>query len=328
MRQRLISFVTAAALGLALTGCTAGAAGPEASTPTMDAGTSVSLEVVENGPAITAAQVSDNYGAEPTVTLPPADQVGDRMERRVIVEGSGPELTAESTVMMKMSVWDFGTGQPSGEYQALPQSITLNGPDLPPYLAPMLSGVKSGSRVAVIVPGAVMIGSTTGAENVAPSLFIVDVKEASPSATAGAAASGDPKPPTQEMVTVSTDSSQPPQVTVTGGTVGKDEQIIDTVIEGTGETVVEGALVTVQYTGLLLDGGTEFDSSWSRGGTPTSFPTNGVVPGFANALVGQKVGSRVVTIFGSDLGYGDAGSPPKIPGGASLVFVVDIIDTF
>ena len=327
MRQRILTLATIAALGLALTGCTGGAPAATDTAAAPASGTAVSLEVVDDGPAIAATEVSDNYGAEPTVTLPAADQVGATMERRTIVAGDGPVIAPDSSVNLKMSVWDFGTGAATSPYQAVPQAITLNSPDLPQYLAPMLDGVKSGSRIAVIVPGAVMLGSTTGAESVPASLFILDVKQA-PDLTPGAAATGTPKPPTQQMVTVSTDSGKAPEITVNGGTVAKDEQIIDTVIEGDGETVADGALVTVQYTGLLLDGGTEFDSSWSRGGTPISFSTTGVVPGFAHALVGQKVGSRVVTIFGSDLGYGDAGSPPSIPGGASLVFVVDIIDSF
>ena len=49
-----------------------------------------------------------------------------------------------------------------------------------------------------------------------------------------------------------------------------------------------------------------------------------VVAGFRDALVGQQVGSRVVTVFPSDLGYGDETYGP-IPGGSTLVFVADII---
>ena len=334
MRKRLLTVLTAATLGLALTGCQpagpgatpAPGTGAEAATTAPGEAAPISYEVTENAPAVSAAQVSDNYGQEPEVTLPEQDQIGETIERRVIHEGTGNEITSESTVLLKMTVYDFGTGQASSPYQAVPQGITLNAQGLPPYLAPMLECVKSGSRIVTIVPGAVMLGSTTGAENVPPSLFVMDVKE-STGATPGAAAEGTAKEPTQDMVTVSTESGKQPEITVNGGEVAKDEQVIDTVIEGTGETVADGALVTVQYTGLLLADGQEFDSSWTRGGTPASFSTTGVVPGFANALVGQKVGSRVVTVFGSDLGYGDQGSS-SIPAGASLVFVIDIIDTF
>jgi peptidylprolyl isomerase len=70
--------------------------------------------------------------------------------------------------------------------------------------------------------------------------------------------------------------------------------------------------------------GEVFDSSFDRG-SPATFSTSGVIQGFHDALVGQKIGSRVVVIIPSDLGYGDAGSGDKIGGGDTLVFVIDIL---
>lgn len=69
-----------------------------------------------------------------------------------------------------------------------------------------------------------------------------------------------------------------------------------------------------------------FDSSWDRG-QPFSFtPGAGeVIAGWDEGVKGQKVGSQVLLIVPADKGYGDAGSPPNIPGGATLVFVVDIL---
>nr|MTA38309.1 peptidylprolyl isomerase [Actinomycetota bacterium] len=60
-------------------------------------------------------------------------------------------------------------------------------------------------------------------------------------------------------------------------------------------------------------------------GEPATFSTQGVIQGFHDALVGQKVGSRVVVIIPSELGYGDTGSGDQIKGGDTLVFVVDIL---
>ena len=51
-----------------------------------------------------------------------------------------------------------------------------------------------------------------------------------------------------------------------------------------------------------------------------------VVPGFAEALKGQTVGSQVLAVIPPDLAYGDAGQGP-VPGGATLVFVIDILGT-
>ena len=70
--------------------------------------------------------------------------------------------------------------------------------------------------------------------------------------------------------------------------------------------------------------GTEFDSSW--GGTPfqTTIGAGMVIAGWDQGLVGKTVGSQVLLVIPADLGYGAAGSG-SIPGGATLVFVVDVL---
>jgi peptidylprolyl isomerase len=87
-------------------------------------------------------------------------------------------------------------------------------------------------------------------------------------------------------------------------------------------------VLLADYTGVLWDSGEEFDSSWSRG-EPAAFGigVEAVIPGWDSGLVGQRVGGRVLLVIPPDLGYGDEGSG-EIPGGATLVFVVDIRDTF
>lgn len=324
-RRPALLAVAAVAL-LALTGCAAGnGTAPTTSAPAADAGTvgaAPKLDVVENGEAISATTVSDNFGAAPEFTLPEQSLVGDTIERRVITEGSGDAVTAESTAVMKLLVVDFGTGASAAPYGYLGANITLTDPQLPGYLLPIVEGVPSGSRVAAIVPGNVLIGTSTGAESVAPSLFIIDVA----AVETGATATGAPTAPTQELVTVSTEAGAAPEITVHSDQPAPSEQVIDVVMQGDGATVQDGQLVTVQYSGLLFSDGTEFDSSWGRGGVPTSFATDQVVPGFSNALVGQQVGSRIVTVFGPELGYGEQSSE-KIPAGSTLVFVIDIIDT-
>lgn len=82
--------------------------------------------------------------------------------------------------------------------------------------------------------------------------------------------------------------------------------------------------VQVRYTGTLYVGGKVFDSSWSRGTQPVAFPLNAVVPGFAQGISGMKQGGRRVIVIPSALGYGDQTQGP-IPGGSTLVFVVDLI---
>ena len=80
--------------------------------------------------------------------------------------------------------------------------------------------------------------------------------------------------------------------------------------------------VTVNYRGMLLDG-TEFDSSYKRG-QPASFPVNGVIQGWQEALVMMKPGAKWELFIPPNLAY-DVNSPPSIPPGSMLKFEVELI---
>lgn len=96
------------------------------------------------------------------------------------------------------------------------------------------------------------------------------------------------------------------------------------VVTCTGAAATAAATVGVRYTGVLYTDGTVFDASWKSGNTPASFPLSGVVPGFAQGIVGMHLGDRRVIVIPPDLGYGAAGNGP-VPGGATIVFVVDLV---
>jgi FKBP-type peptidyl-prolyl cis-trans isomerase len=87
---------------------------------------------------------------------------------------------------------------------------------------------------------------------------------------------------------------------------------------------MSGDIVWVHYTGKLLSG-EQFDAS--VGGQPFKFTLGGgqVIKGWDEGIVGMKVGEKRQLTIPADLGYGERGSPPKIPGGATLVFDVEMI---
>ena len=94
------------------------------------------------------------------------------------------------------------------------------------------------------------------------------------------------------------------------------------VTEGSGAPPKSTDEVTVNYKGSLLDG-TEFDSSYKRG-QPATFPVNGVITGWQEALVLMKPGSKWELFIPPNLAY-DVNSPPAIPPGSLLKFEVELI---
>ena len=104
------------------------------------------------------------------------------------------------------------------------------------------------------------------------------------------------------------------------------ELVTNDIVEGEGPAAADGDNVTVQYVGALYENGQEFDASWDRG-EPFELTLGGgtVIEGWDQGLVGMKAGGRRELIIPPDLGYGAQGSPPTIPGNATLVFIVDMI---
>lgn len=108
---------------------------------------------------------------------------------------------------------------------------------------------------------------------------------------------------------------------------------ISTLTKGDGAVITEGQTVVAHYTGVLWDGSV-FDSSWDKDRpadlVALDFTKNngkGVVPGFAKALIGQTVGSRVLVVIPPSEGYPAGSAPTSIPDGSTMIFVIDILGT-
>jgi FKBP-type peptidyl-prolyl cis-trans isomerase FklB len=93
--------------------------------------------------------------------------------------------------------------------------------------------------------------------------------------------------------------------------------------EGDGPIPKETDKVTTHYHGTLLDG-TVFDSSVDRG-QPASFPVNGVIKGWVEALQLMKTGSKWKLFVPSNLAYGERGAGGSIGPNATLIFEVELI---
>jgi FKBP-type peptidyl-prolyl cis-trans isomerase FkpA len=93
---------------------------------------------------------------------------------------------------------------------------------------------------------------------------------------------------------------------------------------GTGESPKATDTVKVHYRGTLLNG-TEFDSSYKRN-APAQFALNGVIKCWTEGVQHVKVGGKSMLVCPSDLAYGNQGHPPTIPGGATLLFEIELLE--
>ena len=82
--------------------------------------------------------------------------------------------------------------------------------------------------------------------------------------------------------------------------------------------------IRAHYIGMLTNG-KEFDNSYKRG-QPLQIPVSGVIQGWVQALQMMPVGSKWKLFIPSELGYGERGAGAAIPGGAALVFEIELIE--
>lgn len=94
--------------------------------------------------------------------------------------------------------------------------------------------------------------------------------------------------------------------------------------EGSGAVPALDSVVKVHYRGTLVDG-TVFDSSIDRG-EPVSFPVNGVIKGWTEALQLMKVGSKWKLFIPSELAYGAQGAGGAIGPNETLIFEVELLE--
>jgi FKBP-type peptidyl-prolyl cis-trans isomerase FklB len=92
---------------------------------------------------------------------------------------------------------------------------------------------------------------------------------------------------------------------------------------GTGKVPQATDVVRTHYRGTLIDG-TEFDSSYRRN-EPATFPVNGVIPGWTEALQLMPVGSKWQLFVPSKLAYGEQGAGQLIGPNATLLFEVELL---
>ncbi|WP_091705450.1 FKBP-type peptidyl-prolyl cis-trans isomerase [Microbacterium sp. cf046] len=309
MRIRPIVALSAFAVSaVLLAGCSAGSPDSEAS-PTATAVADLCDSAAPSGEASEAVTVEGEVGTPPTATFDLPLEITE-IQRTVVDEGPD-ELTGGEFIEYAYSVFDAETGESLATVgyepgETLPQQVSAESG------GQLFGCAGAGSRIVAAAPA----GDTTPAV-----VYVIDILSVVP-----IAAWGEEQPPVAGSPTVELAENGAPTITLPAGDAPTATQV-DVLKKGDGATVQTGDTVLVQYTGVKWSDGTVFDSTWEKGGVPTTFATTGVVAGFQKALEGQTVGSQVLVVIPPVDGYGEGEINDTDLVGETLVFVVDILGT-
>jgi peptidylprolyl isomerase len=285
---------------------------------------------VSSGAASDLVSVTGDFGSVPQVDFPTPLKT-DSTQRSQIIEGEGPGLVLGQKVQVDLSVFNGTTGE-SIEKSSYDGETTANFVLNEATIAGLTDGLlcaQVGSRIAVVASPEDAFGPAGGNADIGVAeddsiVFVLDVVKSYLTQADGAA-----QLPEAGLPAVVLAEDGTPGVIVPSADPPTDLEV-GVLKKGDGDVVEDGAIVTVHYTGVIWDSKTVFDSSWAKG-SPAAFVAadgttteGGVIPGFANALIGQTVGSQIVAVIPPDQGYGDQASD-TIPAGSTLVFVVDIL---
>ena len=277
--RRVVVAVLAAALALAASACT--------SAP-------------EEQPQV---EVTGGTGEEPALEYRAPLTIREATSE-VVWEGAGPELEDGGPVLLDYRLQRADDASLVEEtYSSVPKPFTLTPEVLSEDLYDALRGRTVGTRLLLLVP------ATSDTSSFA-SVMVVDVLPTR--------AWGEPVEPRDGLPTVTLEEDGEPVIAV------PEEEppgslVVQALLKGDGEQVVEGSTVTVQYAGVRWSDGSAYDSSWAQGG-PQSFDLGtGVLPGLADGLLEQTVGSQVLLVI-PPAGGGAVGGEED-----TLVLVVDLL---
>lgn len=300
----------------ALTGCSAG--GPAGCAPE-----------AASGDAVSGVAVSGAFGARPQVSFPRPLHVQDTQAATVIA-GSGAPIRPAQQVVADLTILDGTTGRvaTASDYTGTASAARFVVGQVPvPGLRQALVCARQGERLVAVIPPDEGIPAASRPQSIGAGdslVAVVDVRQAFL-----ARANGVPQVMAGGLPSVVLGPGGRPGVTLPQGDPPSTLQVAD-LRKGSGAVVRRGDDVVVQYTGVLWKpgdpgNGKVFDSSWPEG-APRVLPVRDgqIVQGLVTALAGQRVGSQVLAVLPPSQAYG-AGGSGSVPGGATLVFVVDVL---
>lgn len=295
-------------------------------------GNTSAVEGVECAPAGSTSKSLDFKGdlgaSDLKLTSKTPVQKTTKLEASRLIEGDGAQLKQGDKVNAQLTFFNGSNGELVNSSEA---PLELDKEKMVPWALETIACSSVGDRVAAAAPAADVLGDNAEQFNLKAEdtlVIVFDLLSVEPGKPTDMLkkAEGEAQKPVDGLPTVTLADNGEPTITIPEGVAAPDKLTVETLIKGKGEKVQEGDRVYVNYRGVIWRTGEDFDSSWTRG-EPAEFTTTGVIGGFSKALVGQTVGSQVLSIVpAEDGGYGAAGlqqmghEPDDV-----MVFVLDIL---
>ena len=314
LRRPLFALPLLLASALVLAGCAAEPAesdGDTSSTPQTPLA-DIDVCATPGGDVVDSLGVTGDFGTQPVLDFATPVAAVDETEVAVAIDGGtsvAPGANVRAAFMMingstgeVLQAFGYAEGEPGFEFRADLEVLR-------PGFAKALGCVGPGSRIVAVIPPDEGLGEEAALGDDDMLVFIADVlADLSPA----------------EWVTDLPEiggTDDAPTVTLPN-VAPKTDLELAVLSDGDGDVVGVNDTVTVHYLGTAWETGEVFDQSYARG-APSTFQVQGVVAGFREALIGQKVGSRVLVTMPPELGYG--ASPGHKLETSTLVFLIDIV---
>ncbi|GAB3567059.1 FKBP-type peptidyl-prolyl cis-trans isomerase [Spelaeicoccus albus] len=315
MRRSVIAGLLAAVL--VVSGCSNGN-DDASSSPSPSTGSSAVSAKDAKSHGIGDITVAGKSGKEPTVDFKAPLVAKD--SSKIVHRGKGKPVKKGQLVSANMTMVSGNTGKTLQSNYGLKKSaqFPMDSKQISPALFKAVKGANIGSRILLLLNASAQQGQ--------PQQTLVYVIDVTGAKTIPTRAKGTSVPPKKGLPKVKLAKDGKPSISVPKSKA-PTKLTVQPLIKGKGKVVKAGDNLTVKYTGVLWKNGKEFDSSWGK--SPSTYTVQNigqarVIKGWNKGLVGQTVGSQVLLVVPPSMGYGKDDNN-GIPGGSTLVFVVDIL---
>ncbi len=268
--------------------------------------------------ALSGVKVSEDLGAEPTITFK-APLTVTQASAKVVVPGDGEKIAEGDTLIWNSVYADAQTGDVlQSWWKGAPATgVTVTKEAIGEAAFSFLTTATVGSRFAMTGWQRDQAGQPRALVQVADILRKVQPLRAE----------GQKAEVPAHLPAVTLDDKGAPSIAGPwkGEIPASTERHI--LVTGNGEKTRSGDYLTMQYTGWTADDAKQFDSSWERG-TPFGFVQGSgyVIEGWDKHLLDLPVGSQVMLVIPAKEAYGEEKSEQMPLAGRDLLFVVDVLD--